>query len=69
MMTNPDLDFELPAGVIPADDEVFLEPLPLEAQQWRSLYWARHGVPRPDEHEKASDLPRTEFRFPDEEAP
>ena len=67
-MINPDLDFELPAGAFPAKDEACREPLPLEAQQWRSLYWARHGVPRPNECEKESDLLRTAFRFPDEGA-
>jgi hypothetical protein len=65
-MINPDLDFELPAGAFPPDQEPNREDLPLEAQQWRSLYWARHGVPRPDEQVKESDLPRTEFRFPEE---
>ena len=69
-MINPDLDFELPSGVFPNSEEASesRDALPMEALQWRSLYWARHGVPPPDANASESALPSLEFRFPEDES-
>jgi hypothetical protein len=66
-MIHPDLDFALPAGRLPEADPVCGAPLPEQALQWRSLYWARRGVPPPSPKSDA-DFPRTAFHFPDEAA-